>query len=203
MNRLHSLIAGAALVAAVSAAGLAAQPAGAAQEGKCQFRMHAELNLSAEQQEKLKVLHQEMMQVRQKHMESVKAVRDKIRAELLKADASQNVLYGYAAELGELHKQMSVARADHLLKVKKVLSADQFAKLLDREERMGPGKECCPPDGKCPRHGKAGTLGEGSGCPHMMKGAPPQGKAGGCPHMADNPPQTPAGCPHHMQGVEE
>lgn len=166
----------------------AAEPPQHECSGKCRQQMFADLNLTAEQQQQLKALHDEMKSMREKNMESVKTVRDKMKAELLKADASSNVLYGYAAELGELHKQMSKDRCDHLLKVKKVLTPEQFAKLVEKEDRMGPGRGFGPPP-------------EGGNCPHSDMGC--QHKGGGkCPHGSGAEAQPaqhggPAGCPHH------
>ncbi len=110
-----------------------------------------ELNLTKDQKEKLKALRQEMQPLREKHMESIKAVKDKIKAELEKPNLSEGILYGYAGEMGELHKQMAKDRIDHLLKVKKILSPEQFSKLIEMEDRpmwgkpFGPhGKIRCP-----------------------------------------------------------
>jgi Spy/CpxP family protein refolding chaperone len=127
-------------------------------KGRPPHRMWMELNLTAEQKEQLKALREEMQPIREKHMESVKAVRDKIKAELLKSDPSQNTLYGYAGELGELHKQMTKDRTDHLLKVKKILTPEQFSKLVEREEKMDHGKGFGHRGGKHPH--------KGDECPH-------------------------------------
>ena len=181
MKRFNVLLCAVALSSSFVASGLSAQPRGSDDESK-HHRMFADLNLSEKQQADLQTLHKEMQALRQKHMESVKAVRGKMKAELLKPDASQNVLYGYAGELGELHKQMSKDRSDHLLKVKKVLTPEQFSKLVEREERMGPdGQPGCP---KGP--------GKGQCCP--QKGA------AGCPHKGGSEGTSssqPGGCQHH------
>lgn len=178
MKHLTVLFGAAALSSVLVASGLSAQPSNPGSETK-HHRIFADLNLSEKQQNDLKALHQEMKELRLHHMESVRAVRDRMKTELLKPDASQSVLYGHAAELGELHKQMSKDRSDHLLKVKKVLTPEQFSKLVEREERMGPDGPGCAKD-----HGK------GPCCP-------PKGAAG-CPLMdgGKSSPQ-PAGCPHH------
>lgn len=148
-------------------------------EGKAHHGMFADLDLTTDQKEQLKKLHEEMMVVRQKHFEQIKQVREKIKTELLKPDASQNVLYGYAGEMGELHKQMGKDHGDHLLKVKKVLSPEQFAKLVEKQEKMECGM-------KGMRHGKCDS------CP-AMKGECKQKKTG-CPHLDG---QKPAGCCPH------
>jgi len=132
-------------------------------KGERPHRMWAELNLNDKQKEELKKLHDEMQEVRKKHREAVKTVRDKMKAELLKKESSQNVLYGYAGELGELHKQMTKDRTDHLLKVKKVLTPEQFKKIVEKEGRRHKG----PPK----RKGDWQHRGDG---PHG-KGAPGRG----------------------------
>jgi Spy/CpxP family protein refolding chaperone len=131
-------------------------------------RMFDDLKLTDEQQARLKALRDEMMTIRKQHIEAVKGVRDKMKAELLKPSPSQKMLDRYAGELGELHKKMTKDRTDHLLKVKKVLTPEQFSKLVEKEERtdrgfgggMRSGKHPhpgdCPPKGDCPRHGNGG-----------------------------------------------
>ena len=147
------------------------------------FRMFAGLNLTDDQQTKLKALHDEMMTIRKKHMEAVKTVRDKMKTELLKSDASQNTLYGYAGELGELHKQMTKDRTDHLLKVKKVLTPEQFSKLVEKEERMGRGGFDHKRPGRCPRGGNCPKKGD---CPYRGSDM----KRGNCPYMGGSGQET-------------
>ena len=124
-------------------------------------RMWKDLDLNGDQKDKLKALHNEMQQIRKKHFGSVKTVRNKIKDELLKDSPSKKTLHKYAGELGELHKQMTKERSDHLLKVKKLLKPDQFKKLLEHERRMGKGK--------------FGHKGDCNGCPHH-KGCRGKGK---------------------------
>ena len=137
-----------------------------------QYRMFADLNLSDQQKTDLKKLHTEMTELRQKHLEAVKEVRKKMKDELLKESPSQNVLYGYAGELGELHKQMSKDHVDHLLKVRKILTPEQFSKLVEKQEGMDFGKGFM---GRCGGGGCRGMKGK---CPHQK---------GNCPHMENQP----------------
>jgi Spy/CpxP family protein refolding chaperone len=112
-------------------------------------KMFEQLNLTADQKAKMKALRQEMQDLRKANMEKMKAIREKSKEELLKATPNKTVLYGYAKEMGDLHKAMSEHMADHLLKVKAVLTKEQFEKMLSkdflkgmREQRMkehGPG----------------------------------------------------------------
>jgi Spy/CpxP family protein refolding chaperone len=176
MTMKHILPTIAALVVVVASANLLAQPPSdvVKDDGKQgHHRMFAELNLSEQQKEQLKTLHEEMQTIRQKHMGEVKKVREKIKAELLKNDPSQNILYGYAAELGKLHEQMSKEHGDHLLKVKKVLSPEQFAKIVEKENDREWGKEFRDrKNEKCPNMKDAQHLGT-------------------CPHASEKPANTP------------
>jgi Spy/CpxP family protein refolding chaperone len=121
----------------------------------------AQLNLTDDQQAKLKTLRQEMRESRKANFEKMKALLDKSKEELLKPSASKAVLNGYAKEMGELHRALAEQMADHMLKVKTILTKDQFAKLLGNEmrppmmremrkgphdERHGQGQGGPPPD---------------------------------------------------------
>jgi len=169
MKKKTALVVAVACGLLLSAITVSAQPGegqGRDPEGKFErsHRMWKDLNLTDDQKAKLKTLHDEMQQVRKKHFDAVKKVRDKIKDELLKDSPSQKTLHGYAGELGELQKQMTKERSDHLLKVKKLLKPDQFKKLLDHEQGMGKGK--------------FGRKGNCNGCPHR-KGCCGKGKGHG------------------------
>ena len=127
---------------------VSAQPDGPG-NGKHHDKMMADLKLTAEQKEQLKGLHQQHRQDMKPFFEKMKGIRGKVKAELLKPTPSKPALDGYAAELGNLHKQMALKRNEHLLQMKAVLTADQFAKLVNKDwvggERM---------KGRSPRHGK-------------------------------------------------
>ena len=152
---------------------------GSGPDGERPHRMWENLNLNDKQKEELKKLHDEMQEVRKKHIEAVKTVRDKIKTELLKKKSSQNVLYGYAGELGELHKQMTKERGDHLLKVKKVLTPEQFKQIVEHEGRGFRKNGSCHGSPKdCQSKGKGcckGGAGKGNGsfnrsdCPRLNK----------------------------------
>ena len=141
-------------------------------------RMFDELQLTEKQQYQLKSLHDEMTGVRENHHEAVKAVRDKIKNELLKKTPSRKTLNGYATELGKLHTGMTKDRTDHLLKVKEILTTEQFSKLVENEGQMrhkgfrGPGKQGggCPHQNNCPHRSKGGY---GRDCRRMDSGSTP------------------------------
>lgn len=135
-----------------------------AEEKNCAKKEHfcAELELTEEQKVKLKELHQEIKAARKKIFEAARDIRMKIRDELLKETPSTSQLDLYAAELGDVHKQLSKQHNDHLLKVKAVLSAEQFSKIVNKETgefRKCPMKgdknsHCKVPHKKCPMEGK-------------------------------------------------
>lgn len=115
-----------------------------AQKGPCQYKegpgcFWNDMKLTAEQQEKLKALHGEMQETRKAHIDEVMVVRKKIADELLKDAPSTETLNSYAKELGELHAKMTQERYAHLLKVKQILTAEQFKTMLSREGASGPG----------------------------------------------------------------
>jgi Spy/CpxP family protein refolding chaperone len=127
---------------------VSAQPDGPG-KGKNHEKMMAELKLTAEQNEQLKGLHQQHRQDMKPFQEKMKGIRDKVKAELLKPAPSKPALDGYAAELGDLHKQMALKRNEHLLQMKAILTAEQFAKLVNKDWMGGERMK-----GRSPRHGK-------------------------------------------------
>lgn len=92
-----------------------------------------ELNLNDEQATQLKLLKLDMQKEHVLHFGEVKKVRNKIKEELLKEKPSQGTLNGYAKEAGKLHGKLSEKRMAHFLKVKEVLTKEQFEKLLSKE----------------------------------------------------------------------
>lgn len=95
--------------------------------------MWADLGLTDDQKVKLKELHQEIVALRDKNFETVRAIRTKIKDELLKESPSTTQLDSYASEIGEIHKEIARQHNNHLLKVKAVLTPEQFSKLVSKE----------------------------------------------------------------------
>jgi Spy/CpxP family protein refolding chaperone len=112
-----------------------------------------ELGLSSQQKAQLKSMREEMRGVRKEHIKKMKALRDKSKEELLKPVPSRDVLYSYARESGELRRIMAEKEADHMLKVKAVLTAEQFKRLLS--------KDFMHPMGSAGGHHKRGPHGKG------------------------------------------
>lgn len=118
-------------------------------------KMIRELNLTPDQKTKLKALRGQMKDVRQQIVEQMKGIRNKIKEELLKDKPSEKTLDGYAAQLGELSKQIAQKMSSHLLQVKAILTPEQFKKMVSfdwmdqfmkRKGKHGPGAGGGDPD---------------------------------------------------------
>ena len=157
--RSKNAVAVAVIMCFAAGATLAAAPDSSQSKGKGMGdKIAKELGLSADQKTKLKDLREEMKGVRKEHMEKMKAILDKSKEELLKASPKKEVLYGYAKQSGDLRRIMAEREVDHLLKVKAILTPEQFKKLLNKDFRHGPGMVPGPkgphdqgPNGKGPR----------------------------------------------------
>jgi Spy/CpxP family protein refolding chaperone len=99
----------------------------------------AQLNLTDDQKAKLKDMRKEMGEFRKVNFEKMKALREKSKVEFLKAAPSKTVLYGFAKEMGDLHKAMAEKMADHILKMKTILTKEQFEKMLNFDFGEGNG----------------------------------------------------------------
>jgi len=95
-------------------------------------RWASDLGLTQEQQSKLLKIHNEMRDVRIKHKDSIVSVRLKIRNELAQPNPSKQVLDEYAATLGKLHTEQIQNNTEQMLKIKAILTPEQFSKLIDK-----------------------------------------------------------------------
>jgi len=95
-------------------------------------KMFAELGITAEQEAKLKEIHEASVPTKKLYLKEIEVVRQKIKVELQKEKPSKSALNKYAAETGNLHKKMNLASIDRLMKVKAVLTPEQFNKLYER-----------------------------------------------------------------------
>lgn len=91
-----------------------------------------ELELSEAQRERLGAALEEQRSSSKEIKASMRRIRDAMKAELAKDQPSQEALEKTARESGELAEQMVKQRIAYLLKVKKILSREQFGELLDR-----------------------------------------------------------------------
>ena len=94
------------------------------------------LNLTEEQKIKLQELHVDHNPIMVKVKESMKLIRQKSKKELLKDKPDKALLKKYSQETAEQHRIMADEMTNHLLKVKKILSKEQFEKLLSKEFRQ-------------------------------------------------------------------
>jgi Spy/CpxP family protein refolding chaperone len=102
-----------------------------------------DLCLNADQKAKLKDLRMEMQTIRKDHNEKMKDLREKIKDEILKDSPSKSALNGFAKDIGNLRAIMAEKEYEHLLKIKLLLTPEQFKKLLSKElwQGMGDGRE--------------------------------------------------------------
>ncbi|MFW6221163.1 MAG: Spy/CpxP family protein refolding chaperone [Fibrobacterota bacterium] len=124
-----------------------------AKKGAKQYRMIQELDLTEQQQEQIKQLHEEMKQTRRDHWTNVKEVRRQIREELQKENPDQTDLDQYAERNGELAKLFSQKRSTHILQIKNILTDEQFQKMMElKDSRKYRQKnrryQKCPKEGK-------------------------------------------------------
>ena len=99
------------------------------------LQLAKELGLTKDQQIKMKTLHIQMEALRKEQRDKIKAIIDKGKAELLKDSPAKTVLYGLARDMGNLRQEMAEKEADNLLKLKSILTYEQFKKILDRPPR--------------------------------------------------------------------
>jgi Spy/CpxP family protein refolding chaperone len=125
-------------------------------------KMISDLKLTPDQQAKLQAQHKEMREQGKAVFEQMKKIREKVKTELLKDTPSPTVLDDYAAQLAGLHKQLIQKRHEHLLQAKKILTPEQFSKLVNNEWKR-PGTEGCGPfrgKGKGKHGPETGTMDE-------------------------------------------
>lgn len=190
-----NIVAGAILVAAIAVwageAGCKGHQGGGDGDG---CSMGKELALTAEQKADLKALREEGREGMKAYGEKMREQRKALKEELKKDSPDDRTLDKLAQDAGDLATEFVNARIDHMLKVKKVLKPEQFAKLLQHEMMMGPGPGGPHESGK-PGCGKGMGKGEGKGCEKSAGCAKGKGKncdmsEGCCKGKAKS------GCPH-------
>ncbi len=112
-----------------------------AKKGEKPHRMWQELGLTEQQQTQIKELHDQMKQTRRQHWTDVKEVRKQIRDELKKENPDQAALDSYSEQVGQLAKQISQKRTNHLLEIKEVLTAKQFQQIVDQKASWKHGRK--------------------------------------------------------------
>jgi Spy/CpxP family protein refolding chaperone len=118
-------------------------------------RWTSDLGLTQDQQSKLLKIHNETRDIRVKHRESIASVRLKIRNELAQPKPSKQILDEYAVELGKMHTEQIQSNTEQMLKIKEILTPEQFSKVIDKgwagqrngahgkfKGKRGPGTDC-------------------------------------------------------------
>lgn len=100
-------------------------------------RMAQELGLSEQQQADLKALREKHRAERKDTRGEVKALRKQIAEELKKSSPSKSKIKTLADKIGAIHSANAIRMADHMLEVKKILTPEQFSKMLDLKEQKG------------------------------------------------------------------
>ncbi|MBD3241096.1 MAG: periplasmic heavy metal sensor [Chitinivibrionales bacterium] len=109
--------------------------AGGKHEGGRRHGPHAlleELDLSAEQRAQLRTLLDEQRDSYRELKGRMRQVRTAMKTELARDRPDEEALAKTARESGKLAEEMVTRRIAYLLKVKKVLTAEQFDELLER-----------------------------------------------------------------------
>ncbi len=97
----------------------------------------ADLGLTQDQKDQMKALRKEGQEKMKADFESVKALRQKIKDEFLKATPDPAALDSYADQMAQFHKQMIKNRFANIFKAKQILTQDQFKKFLDMQQQWG------------------------------------------------------------------
>jgi Spy/CpxP family protein refolding chaperone len=123
---IASIIAGIVCVVLVSAD----ITSGGIEESAVRQKIAKKLDLTQDQRAKLKILGTGLTAQNKDTQNKIKDIREQEKKELLSPSPSQPALYGYAKEINDLQGAMAEKRLEHLLKVKEILTPDQFKKLL-------------------------------------------------------------------------
>lgn len=101
-------------------------------EKKGKFRdALAELKLTETQKQELMKLRKERKAEQKQNVEALQQLRRQIKEELLKKDPDRKKLDSYSEQIALTHKKIAGSMISHLLKVKTVISQEQFEKLLN------------------------------------------------------------------------
>jgi Spy/CpxP family protein refolding chaperone len=130
---------------------------------------HEDLGLNADQKAKHDALHKEMQPIVMEHMKAMKDIRDKMKAEFLKPNPDQFALKGLSEQMQKAMADFSAKRIDHLLKLKAILTPQQFAKVIESKLSQCGCMGCCMEHEKGER-GHEGAEKETGKCHHGNEG---------------------------------
>jgi Spy/CpxP family protein refolding chaperone len=120
-----------------------------------------ELNLTPEQNQQLKAQRQQTRQTARELQEKIRTKRGELREALDKKDVDRNAVNKIIADLKELQGSMLEQRVDSILKMKTILTPEQFTKLQSLHK---PGMRKGQKDQKGPR-GRGWRGSRGQPCP--------------------------------------
>lgn len=100
-------------------------------------KMAQELNLTQEQQDQLKALKTESKDSHKSDREAFKAKKSELNDLLKASSVDKRAIDSKIKEISALTEKKMQNRVEHLLKVKEILTPEQFEKFLEmKEERM-------------------------------------------------------------------
>ena len=112
-------------------------PLSAEEPSKCIAPVtEADLSLTARQKQALDSLHAFIVSVREENVTKLRFLRAKLKTEMTKLNPDKALISKYLEQLSTLHETNADRWVDHLLRVKAVLTPDQFKIVLEREWRQ-------------------------------------------------------------------
>jgi Spy/CpxP family protein refolding chaperone len=132
-------------------------------EPQCPQKMciSQELGLTEKQQEQFKALRQEHRTLKQRTREAIIAEKKALNQLLLAPKVDKKALDAHIKKMGTTKTAMTEERVDYLLKVKEIMTPEQFTTFLEKQWQS-PGKKCYP---KGMGKGKNGSCGTTQGSP--------------------------------------
>jgi Spy/CpxP family protein refolding chaperone len=109
---------------------VSANPAPACEFGRKSAEIYQSIGLSPEQVTQLEALRAEVKKARDSADTKSEELRGRIDQELLKKGPNRKVITATAKQQGALRTKVTEARVDGLVKAKKVVSEEQFGKLV-------------------------------------------------------------------------
>ena len=100
-----------------------------------------ELDLTTEQQERMKALRQENKGKRQQLQQELKESRKALKEELGKYRSDPAVIDGAVAQMKDLQAQLIDYRVDHFVEMKRILTPEQFEKMSKIKQGREKGRK--------------------------------------------------------------
>lgn len=94
-------------------------------------KMQQNLNLTPEQMEQLAPLKDEQIAAMKKGRETLRTLKKELMTELSKEKPSQKAINSITQKIGDTTRDLQRSRAEHLLKTRTILTAEQYQILID------------------------------------------------------------------------